>query len=78
VDAAAYWQDAFPPDADNSVDAGYAQATCQGVADGDYCGGDGLDGDSATLFTCGGGALQGVQLCPTTCLVNGQGDDLCE
>ena len=50
-----------PPATSGSDDAGAPAASatpdCTGVADGTYCGGDGVTGDSSTLYQCASGAV---------------------
>jgi hypothetical protein len=61
-----------------TLDAGFADDTCSGIPDGSYCGGDQVEGNSVTLFTCASGALQNAQLCANSCQVNGNGTDVCQ
>ncbi len=72
-DASVPGNDASAP----SADAG-ASSACTGVADGTYCGGDGVSGDPSTLFTCAGGSLASTQVCANGCAANGDQDGLDE
>jgi hypothetical protein len=46
--------------------------------DGNYCGGNGVDGDSNTLYACSGGALTVVEKCALGCQYNTSGtNDVC-
>lgn len=46
--------------------------------DGNYCGGDGVDGDPATLYACTGGQLTPIETCALGCQYNDSGtDDTC-
>jgi hypothetical protein len=65
------------PDPGNDAGPGPADA-CNGVADGTYCGGDGVSGDSSTLFTCAGGIMSSSQVCSNGCAANGDQDGLDE
>jgi hypothetical protein len=51
---------------------------CTGMADGTYCGGDGVSGDSSTLFTCANGTTSSTQVCGNGCATNGDQDGLDE
>jgi hypothetical protein len=66
------------PSGNLTLDAGFADDTCTGIADGTYCGGDQVEGNSLTLFTCAGGVLQSAQLCASSCQINGNGTDVCQ
>jgi hypothetical protein len=50
-------------------------ATC--VDGGSYCGGDKLDGDPQTLYTCMAGAGVSPRRCPDGCVVRPSNDDAC-
>ena len=50
---------------------------CNGVADGSYCGGDGVSGDASTVYQCTGGALAWSTACTNGCQANGDGTDYC-
>ena len=43
----------------------------------DYCGGDKLDGDPQTLYTCTAGAGTNPRVCPNGCVVETSDDDHC-
>jgi hypothetical protein len=49
---------------------------CQGMADGNYCGGDGVQGDASTLYTCSSGTLANSQVCANGCSSTGDQDGL--
>jgi hypothetical protein len=53
------------------------QDPCTGVADGSYCGGDGVAGDPSTLYTCQGGGTASQNACSSGCSANGGGSDAC-
>jgi hypothetical protein len=64
-DAAAYEDDASA-DADASPQS--AGPSCDQLADGTYCGDDGIDGgDPSTLYSCASGLLSIVQVCASGC-----------
>jgi hypothetical protein len=54
-----------------------AQDPCTGVADGTYCGGDGVAGDPSTLFQCAGETTASTQVCANGCQASGGGTDAC-
>ncbi|HVK78802.1 MAG TPA: hypothetical protein VM734_36130 [Kofleriaceae bacterium] len=59
-----------------------ADDACRGdggvcVDGGHYCGGDKLDGDPQTLYTCQGGVGVSPRLCPDGCVVRPGDDDIC-
>ena len=65
-------------DAGSGNDGGTAGPNCQGVADGVYCGFDGVSGDPNTLYQCTGGMMTDSETCASGCspgLTTGQ--DLC-
>lgn len=49
--------------------------TC--VAGSDYCGGDKVDGDPSTLYTCSGGVGINPRVCPNGCVIRPGDDDVC-
>jgi hypothetical protein len=46
---------------------------CVGLADGFYCGGDGLAGDHGTLYQCAGGQVAKSTVCAAGCMFNPPG-----
>jgi len=50
---------------------------CSQVADGSYCGGDGVSGDPSTLYQCAGGSLSSSSVCTAGCQAAGAGADSC-
>ena len=72
----------YAPPASNDVKIQLCQdaapaSTCAGIADGMYCGGDGVSGDSATLYSCTAGTLIAATPCENGCAANGGGGDNC-
>jgi hypothetical protein len=58
-------------------DASASNPSCQGVADGTYCGADGVNGDSDTLYQCSGGIVSVIEVCSAGCDPSGDGADGC-
>jgi hypothetical protein len=46
---------------------------CQGLADGSYCGGDGIGGSKGTLYVCKGGGVASSTVCSAGCKFNPPG-----
>lgn len=52
---------------------------CSGHGDGLYCGGDGVTGDTSTLYQCGGGGVAKATYCAKGCQYNPSGTpDACK
>jgi MYXO-CTERM domain-containing protein len=52
---------------------------CLGLGDGTYCGGDGIGGDTGTLYVCQGGATGTRTVCAGGCQFNPPGTpDACK
>jgi hypothetical protein len=70
----------MPPGTDDQCETGGTTTNaCAQLTDGNYCGGDGVSGDAATLYTCKNGALTTQISCPSGCKVNPPGtDDACK
>jgi hypothetical protein len=62
----------IPTDDDACRGAG---GTC--VEGSDYCGGDKVDGDPQTLYTCTSGVGTNPRVCPNGCVVETGDDDRC-
>ena len=56
---------------------GGGSTPCTGLANGTYCGGDKVTGDSATLFACSDGGISTAQTCAAVCLSGQPGSDIC-
>ncbi len=59
----------------NNLTAGPATPPdpCAGLADGSYCGGDGLGGTKGTLYVCKGGTVASSTVCAAGCKFNPPG-----
>jgi hypothetical protein len=73
-DAAAFQDDASADAAPQSTGP-----SCAELADGTYCGTDGiLGGDPSTLYGCASGVLSVVEVCDSGCQASGDSNDSCE
>jgi lysozyme len=59
--------------ADGSSGGGGTANPCVGLADGHYCGGDGLAGDTDTLYVCKNGNVSSSTVCAGGCKYNPPG-----
>jgi hypothetical protein len=74
-DAAAATDAGTPADDDAAV---VSTPSCDGLADGSYCGDDGVNGDSNTLYRCSNGVVSVVRVCQAGCDPSGGGADGCD